>query len=73
MGLELQLEELIEQRARAIVQERTEDAKRLEVEVSAVQAELAATAERVAQDDPRPEPGPKLHNAEELGVDESPD
>lgn len=72
MGLELQLEELTEQRERALVQGRTEDAERLEAEAAALQAELAATAERLAREGPPPEPGPELHNAEELSLPEEP-
>ncbi|HEX2039763.1 MAG TPA: hypothetical protein VHF47_08540 [Acidimicrobiales bacterium] len=48
MGLELQLIELEEQRRRAEVQGRSEDATRLNREIEAVQLELAATAERIA-------------------------
>lgn len=73
MGLELQLEELIEQQARATVQGRNQDAERLALEADAVQAELAETAERVAQEGQVVEPGPELHNAEELSVAEEPD
>jgi hypothetical protein len=73
MGLELQLEELIEQRERANVQGRTEDADRLALEISALQSELAATAERAALEKPQPETPPELHNAEELSIDEAPD
>jgi len=45
MGLELQIEELEEQRARADVQGRREDAARLDQEMGVLQAELARTAE----------------------------
>lgn len=48
MGLELQIEELEEQRARADVQGRGEDAARLGQEMGALQAELARTAEVAA-------------------------
>jgi hypothetical protein len=48
MGLELQLVELEEQRRRAEVQGRGEDAAGLAREIEAVQVELAATAERLA-------------------------
>jgi len=49
MGLELQLVELEEQRRRAEVQGRSQDAARLTGEIEAVQLELAATAERIAR------------------------
>jgi hypothetical protein len=48
MGLELQLVELEEQRRRAEVQGRSEDAAAIAREIDAVQVELAATAERLA-------------------------
>lgn len=48
MGLELQLVELEEQRHRAEVQGRGDDAAGLQHEIEAVQLELAATAERLA-------------------------
>jgi hypothetical protein len=51
VGLELQLVELVESRQRAEVQGRTEDAQRLEREIADLQAELAATAEAVSEDD----------------------
>jgi hypothetical protein len=70
MGLELQIEELIEQQKRAVMQERTEDARRLGQEVAGLQTELAATAERVADLGPVPERAPELHYAEELAVEE---
>lgn len=69
MGLELQLEELNEQRQRARVQGRWEDARRLETEIAELQAELAATAEMLATRGSEPEPEPRLHNAEQLSID----
>jgi len=66
MGLELQLEELIEQRERARVQGRREDAAHLEGEISALQSELASTAELAVREDPRSDAGPELQCAEEL-------
>jgi hypothetical protein len=48
MGLELQIEELEEQRARAEVQGRSEDAARLVDEIGALQVELARAAEVAA-------------------------
>jgi hypothetical protein len=63
MGLELQLEELIEQRERARVQDRLEDVARLEREISALQAELARTAELAIEEAAPRGPGPELHDA----------
>lgn len=45
MGLELQLEELTEQRTRAHVQGRHDDVAVLDDEIAALQLELARTAE----------------------------
>ena len=45
MGLELQIVELVEQRTRAEVQHRADDAARIEQEIEQLRAELAATAE----------------------------
>ena len=70
MGLELQIEELQEQRQRARVQGRWEDARRMEAEIEQLQAELAATAEMLAVRGTDPDPQPTLHNAEELSVGE---
>jgi len=47
-GLELQLTELVEQRQRALVQNRKADANRLQALIEALQAELVQTAERYA-------------------------
>lgn len=66
MGLELQINELIEQHERAAVQGRNEVARRLELEIGDLQAELAATAEQAVLQDPRSEPAPELHNADQL-------
>jgi hypothetical protein len=73
MGLELQLEELIEQRQRASVQGRREDVGRLGQDIAALQAELAVTAERVALEGPQADPPPELHHAEELSIADAPD
>jgi len=59
VGLELQLVELVEQKQRAEVQGRHEDAKRLEAEIGALQAELASTAETISEADE--EADPELH------------
>jgi hypothetical protein len=60
MGLELQLEELNEQRRRAVVQGRGEDASRLDGEITALQAELAVTAEAATGGPEPPAPPPDL-------------
>ncbi|HVF76180.1 MAG TPA: hypothetical protein VM938_14175 [Acidimicrobiales bacterium] len=49
MGLELQIVELVEQRTRAEVQGRDDDARRIQGEIDFLQAELAQTAERIAR------------------------
>lgn len=49
MGLELQIVELVEQRQRASVQGRTEDAADIQREIDVLQLELATIAERIAQ------------------------
>lgn len=63
MGLELQIEELIEQRSRALVQRRHSDVRRLDWEIDGLQQELAATAEILALRGPQPEVRPHLHGA----------
>jgi hypothetical protein len=73
MGLELQIEELTEQRRRAQVQHRDEDAKRLSKEIEDLQAELAMTAELSAREGSESLPPPELHNAAELNITEEPD
>ena len=73
MGLELQIEELIEQRRRAQVQHRDEDAQRLSLEIEGLQAELAMTAEWSAREGPESLAPPELHNAAELEITEEPD
>ena len=55
VGLELQLAELVEQRERALVQERKADAARLQMMIDTVQAELAQTAEQLAEVPDAPE------------------
>lgn len=54
LGLELQLEELVEQAARAEVQGRHSDAQALQAEIAALQRELATTAERAASPGEQP-------------------
>ena len=46
LGLELEIEELVEQRERARVQRQPEDEARLTEQITALQAELADAAER---------------------------
>ncbi len=48
VGLELQLVELVENKQRAEVQGRKEDAGVLAAEIAALQLELATTAEQIA-------------------------
>jgi hypothetical protein len=48
VGLELQLIEAVEQHERAVRQGRDADARALDREIADLQAELAATAERLA-------------------------
>lgn len=49
VGLELQIVELVENKQRAVVQGRLDDARALEGEISVLQAELASTAERISE------------------------
>lgn len=58
VGLELQLVELVEQKQRAEVQGRTDDAARLEREIGELQTELAATAEAISQAEMEADPEP---------------
>lgn len=51
VGLELQLVELVENKQRAEVQGREEDATVLAAEIAALQLELATTAEQIAEAD----------------------
>ena len=50
VGLELQIVELVEQRERATVQHDDREAARIQGEIDALQAEMALTAERIAED-----------------------
>ena len=50
VGLELQIVELVEQRERATVQHDDAEAARIQREIDALQAELAQTAEAIAED-----------------------
>lgn len=49
VGLELQIVELVEQAERARVQGQDGDAEAIQAEIARLQAELAETAERVAE------------------------
>ena len=51
VGVELQIVELVEQRERATVQERHEDAARIQREIDALQAEMARAAEKLTEPD----------------------
>ena len=50
VGLELQIVELVEQRERATVQHDDAEAARIQREIDALQAEMAQTAEAIAED-----------------------
>lgn len=50
VGLELQIVELVEQRERATVQHDEAEAARIQGEIDALQAEMAQTAEAIAED-----------------------
>jgi hypothetical protein len=52
VGLELQIEELVEQRERARVQDRLDDAAAIDREIAALQAELAEHVERATASAP---------------------
>jgi hypothetical protein len=50
MGLELQIEELVERQRRSIRQRFVAEAARLQTEINGLQSELVATAERIASE-----------------------
>lgn len=56
MGLELQIEELVERQKRANRQRFFAEAARLQAEISALQADLVATAETIASEVATPSP-----------------
>ena len=56
MGLELQIEELVERQKRANRQRFFAEAARLQTEISALQADLVATAETIASEVATPTP-----------------
>jgi len=67
VGLELQLVELVEQQRRAQTQYRPDEAARLESQIAAIQAELAASAETaVLGEAPAPGAEEGLQHAEVL-------
>lgn len=68
MGLELQIEELTEQRKRALTQHRDTDAVFLGREIAQLQSELALTAEVVATQPPVPDPEPVYHDSPDHAV-----
>ena len=62
VGLELQLVELVEQRERATVQERLDDAAHIERDIDTIQEEMARSAEKLARPDADV---PEFHDVEE--------
>ncbi len=60
VGLELQLVELVENKERATVQGRTDDAQDLDREIAGLQVELAAAAEQIGEEESEPVPRPLL-------------
>lgn len=65
VGLELQLVELVEQRERASVQDRSGDAARIQGEIDRLQEEMARTAEVIARPDADV---PEFHGVHEAGA-----
>ncbi|MGH9177561.1 MAG: hypothetical protein ACRD0N_03270 [Acidimicrobiales bacterium] len=65
VGLELQLVELVEQRERATVQHRRQDAARIQHDVDALQEEMARTAEAIARADAET---PSIHDVDAAGT-----
>ena len=59
VGLELQLVELVENKHRAEVQGREEDATVLAAEIAALQLELATAAEQIAEADEAADEAPR--------------
>jgi DNA-binding protein H-NS len=60
VGIELQIVELVEQRERALVQERHEDVARIQREIDALQQEMTLTAEVIAGAPVNPEVNAEL-------------
>lgn len=65
VGLELQLVELVEQHERASVQHRPYDAARIQLEIDAVQEEMARAAEVIARPDAD---APEFHDVDVAGI-----
>ncbi len=63
VGVELQIVELVEQRERAVVQERHEDVTRIDLEIDALQQEMTRTAEVLASTGSEP---PDIGAVEEI-------
>jgi len=75
MGLELQLEELVEQRARAEAQHREADAAELGAPIADLQSQLADIADLAALaalENVAPGMTPVIHDAGKLGIDVEP-
>ncbi len=62
VGVELQIVELVEQRERALVQERPDDAARIQREIDALQAEMVRAAEKITEADAEV---PEFHDVDE--------
>lgn len=60
VGLELQLVELVENKQRATVQGRSDDAQDLDRQIATLQLELAATAEQITEEESDPAPRAEL-------------
>ena len=56
VGLELQLVELVENKQRATVQGRTNEAQDLDRQIDGLQLELATTAEQISEEEHDPAP-----------------
>ncbi len=68
VGLELQIVELVEQRERATVQERHDDANRIQHEIDTLQEEMVRTTEKITRPDADL---PEFHDVEEAVVAEA--
>jgi hypothetical protein len=72
MGLELQLEEVVEQRERAVAQGFTDEVTQLSTEVAELHNQLADAAEVAASEPAVTPPTPVIHEAAQLDVDREP-
>ncbi len=63
VGLELQIVELVEQQQRAVVQERHDDAARIQRDIDALRDEMTRTAEKIAQPDAET---PEFHDVDQV-------